>query len=47
MSDEKYLRDIKTQLTGSPDLDKYPGWKQLGDRTWLTGSRQSSMGRWN
>lgn len=37
VSDEKYLRDIKTQLTGSPDLDKYPGWKQLGDRTLVDG----------
>ena len=30
VSDEKYLRDIKTQLTGSPDLDKY---------TWLEATR--------
>ena len=27
VSDEKYLRDIKTQLTRLPDLDKYPGWE--------------------
>ena len=26
-------KDIKAQLTGSPDPGKYPGWKQLGDRT--------------
>ncbi|MFT4296616.1 MAG: N-acetylmuramoyl-L-alanine amidase [Micropruina sp.] len=26
-------QDIKAQLTGSPEAGKYPGWKQLGDRT--------------
>lgn len=26
-------QEIRLQLTGSPDLGKYPGWKQLGDRS--------------
>lgn len=32
MSDP-YARDARAQLTGSTELGKYPGWKQLGDRT--------------
>ncbi|SIL71495.1 metalloendopeptidase-like membrane protein [Mycobacteroides abscessus subsp. abscessus] len=28
-----YVRDIKAQLTGSPELGQYPGFKQLGDKT--------------
>lgn len=30
---DDYARDIKAQLTGSPDVGKYPGWPQLGGRT--------------
>lgn len=28
-----YQRDIKAQLTGSPEPGRYPGWEQLGGRT--------------
>lgn len=33
VSDTDILRDIRAQLTGSSEAGKYPGWKQLGNRT--------------
>ncbi|WP_165242163.1 N-acetylmuramoyl-L-alanine amidase [Corynebacterium lizhenjunii] len=30
---ERYVKDTKAQLTGSPNLGQYPGWDQLGGRT--------------
>ena len=48
VSDEKYLRDIKTQPHRLPGPRQVP-WLEGNSVTapWLTGSRQSSMGRWN